>query len=385
MRFLFTCGGTAGHINPALGVAGRLKEVLGDAEFLFIGAEGMMETELVPREGYPIRTIPVGNLSRSLSVSGLRHNLDTARKLLRGSREARRILREFRPDVAVGTGGYVCYPVLREAHALGIPTLVHESNAVPGLTTKLLSRTVDCVMVGFENVREHYPGSTRVEFTGTPVRAAFTSVSRAEARETLGLPDDARLLVSVWGSLGSGHINALMPEFIRLAAADGDFRLIHSAGKRGYAALDAAVRAAPGAGALDGRGIEYRPYIYDMPRVMAAADLVMCRSGASTLGELAALGMPALLVPSPNVTNHHQEKNARLLERRGAAKVLLEGEFDAAALYRTARSLLHDAPALEQMREAMRATGVADAAERIADLVLTYCARGSGVAAAGRR
>ncbi len=134
MRFLFTCGGTAGHINPAIGVAGRLKELLPDAQFLFIGAEGMMETRLVPREGYDLRTIEISNLSRSFSLDGLKHNLHTAKTLLTGERQAREILREFRPDVAVGTGGYVCYPVLRAAHALGIPTPVHVSNAGRGLT-----------------------------------------------------------------------------------------------------------------------------------------------------------------------------------------------------------------------------------------------------------
>ena len=373
MRFLFTCGGTAGHINPAIGVAGRLKQLLPEAEFLFIGAEGKMETELVPREGYPIRTIPVGNLSRSLSLGGLKHNLDTAQKLLRGSAEARRILKEFRPDVAVGTGGYVCYPVLHAAHALHIPTLVHESNAVPGLTTKLLAKSVDCVMVGFENVRENYPHGANVVFTGTPVRTDFVSLSREEARRRLGLDPQRPLLVSVWGSLGSGHINNMLPDFLGLAAQRREFELIHSVGKRDFAGLSKTLQErCGGIDALREKGLDVREYIFDMPLVMAAADLVMCRSGASTLGELAALGKPALLVPSPNVTNHHQEKNARLLESAGAAKVLLEGEFDASGLYDAAEGLLSDPQALESMSAAMRGTGVGDAAERIADLILDY-------------
>lgn len=371
MRFLFTCGGTAGHINPAIGVAGRLKELLPDAEFLFIGAEGMMETELVPREGFQIRTIEVGNLSRSLSLAGLKHNAESVKKLLRGTRQAKAILKAFRPDVAVGTGGYVCYPVLKAAHDLRIPTLVHESNAVPGLTTKLLARTVDCVMVGFENVKDNYPKGTDVAFTGTPVRPDFLHTGRAEARKKLGLPSDTPLLVSVWGSLGSDHINGLMPDFMRLVCAGRDFELIHSAGKRGYAALAEAAKRSCGP-ELKARGVDLREYVYDMPAVMAAADLVMCRSGASTLGELAALGRPALLVPSPNVTNHHQEKNARLLESLGAAKVLPEGQFDAKSLYEQARALLNDGKTLSAMSAAMKRSGVPDAAGRIADLILGY-------------
>lgn len=369
MKFLFTCGGTAGHINPALGVAGRLRELLPDSEFLFIGAKGRMEMELVPREGFAIRGIEIDNLSRSLSLSGLRHNLHTARLLLHSNREARAILNEFQPDVAVGTGGYVCFPALRAAHALGVPTLVHESNATPGLTTRLLSRSVDCVLVGFEQAAENYPKGARVRCTGTPVRGDFERLDRAEARRRLGLDPERPLVVSIWGSLGSDHINALMPEFLTLAGERRGFDVIHSAGKRGYPRLRDAVG---GPASLKARGIDLREYIYDMPAVMAAADLVMCRSGASTLAELAVLGKPALLVPSPNVTGHQQEKNAALLERAGAARVLQEGRFDAKSLYETAESMLKDKAALEQMSEAMRSSGNPNATEDICDLILDY-------------
>ena len=371
MRFLFTCGGTAGHINPAIGVAGRIKSLMPDAEFLFIGAKGMMETELVPREGYPIKTVEVSNLSRSLTLEGLIHNLHTARGLVQSIRDSKRIIREFQPNVVVGTGGYVCYPVLRAAHDLGIPTLVHESNAVPGLTTKLLARTVDCVMVGFEHAAENYPAGTNVVFTGTPVREGFECPDRAAARRQLGLDPAEPLLLSVWGSLGSDHMNGVMAEFAPLAAERREFRLIHSAGKRGYKKLTDAL-AERGCADLLSRGVDIREYIYDMPAVMAAADLIMCRSGASTLGELAAMGKPALLVPSPNVTNHHQEKNAKELADAGAAVMLLEGQFDAASLYETALALLKDPEKLAKMSDSMAKCGVPDATNRITSLVLDY-------------
>lgn len=372
-KFLFTCGGTAGHINPALAVAGRLRELLPDAEFLFIGAAGMMETELVPREGFPIQTIQISNISRSLSLQGLKHNLKTVQRVLTGTAAAKKLIREFQPDVAIGTGGYVCFPVLRAAHALGIPTLVHESNAVPGLTTRLLSRSADCVMLGFEHARENYPKGARLVYTGTPVRGGFTRMGREEARAALGIPGDRPLLLSVWGSLGSDHMNGIMAQLAPMAAQRRDFDLIHSAGKRGYPKLLAAVGG--DAGALKTQGVDLRDYIYDMPTVMAAADLIACRSGASTLGELAALGKPALLVPSPNVTNNHQEKNARELERAGAAEVLLEGQFDAAAFYQRVQTLLGDKNRLQRMAEAMAGCGVPDAAARIADLALDYVDR----------
>lgn len=371
MKFLFTCGGTAGHINPAVGVAGRLKKLIPDAQILFIGAQGMMETELVPREGYPIRTVEISNLSRSLSLDGLKHNLHTARTVVRSTQEAKKIIREFSPDVVIGTGGYVCYPVIAAAHSLGIPTLLHESNAVPGLTTKLLAHSADCIMVGFENAAENYPAGTNVVFTGTPVRDGFETLGRDEARERLGIPAQCKLLLSVWGSLGSDHMNEIMKDFAPLCADRQAFRLIHSAGKRGFPALKRAF--SPEAWErMAAKGVDLREYIYDMPLVMAAADLVMCRAGASTLGELAALGKPALLIPSPNVTNHHQEKNARLLADAGAAEMLLEGGFDAEKLYQTATALLGDAARLSDMAEKMKGCGVPDATARIADQILGY-------------
>lgn len=370
MKFLFACGGTAGHINPAIGLAGRLKQLIPDCEVLFVGAEGMMETSLVPREGYDIKTVKISNISRSLSMAGVKHNLNTIKYVVMSIGEAKKIISDFGPDVVIGTGGYVCYPVLRAAHALGIPALVHESNAVPGLTTKMLAGIVDCIMVGFEKAKENYKSGTNVVYTGTPVRTEFLESDKAACRKALGFEDEKPLVVSVWGSLGSGHMNGIMEEFAAIAAEKGDFRLIHSAGKRGYDKL---------AAALDEKcpdrlekGVDVRPYIYDMPRVMAAADLIMCRSGASTLGELTALGRPAILVPSPNVTNNHQEKNARVLEKAGGAKVLLEGQFTAQSLYEQVCTLLADKAGLESMSEAMLGQGVHDATDRIVEKILEY-------------
>ena len=234
MKFLFTCGGTAGHINPALAVAGRLRELEPDSEFLFIGAEGRMETDLVPRAGYEIRTVRITNIHRGFSVEDIKHNLATLRNVVTSTGEAKRIIREFRPDAAVGTGGYVCYPVLRAAHELGIPTAVHESNAVPGLTTKMLEGSMDAIMVGFEESRANYKHPERVVVTGTPVRAEFLNADKLAARRELGLPEDKPLVASVWGSLGAGHMNEIMTDFIVRACANPFFGVIHSAGKAGY-------------------------------------------------------------------------------------------------------------------------------------------------------
>lgn len=373
MKFILTCGGTAGHINPALAVAGRLRELMPDCEILFIGAEGKMEMELVPREGYKIEPLKITNISRGHSLEAIVHNLDTLKNVAVSTREAKRIMREFKPDVVIGTGGYVCYPVLMAASELKIPTAVHESNAVPGLTTKLLAEHVDKVMVGFEESRGAYHHPEKVEVTGTPVRGEFAAYSKALAKRELGLDPDEPLVVSVWGSLGAAHMNKIMGELITMMDDSRPFRLIHSVGTRYFEDFMATLRqCAPDFARF---GADVRKYIYDMPRVMAAADLILCRAGASTLSELAYMGKPVIIVPSPNVTNNHQEKNARVLEKAGGAKVFLEGEFDAPALMDTVRGLLGDSAQLEAMSQAMLSLAVPGATDRICDIILTLPAK----------
>ncbi len=246
---------------------------------------------------------------------------------------------------------------------------MHESNAVPGLTTKLLAERVDRVMVGFADSREAYHHPEKVEVTGTPVRGEFASYSKALAKKELGLDPDEPLVVSVWGSLGAAHMNKVMGELITLLDARREFRLIHSAGSMYFDGFMEKLEAAMPDFAKFGADV--RKYIYDMPRVMAAADLILCRAGASTLSELAYMGKPVIIVPSPNVTNNHQEKNARVLEKAGGAKVFLEGEFDAQSLLDTVRELLGDEGKLNEMSEAMRSLAVPGATDRICDIILS--------------
>ena len=362
MNFLFTCGGTAGHINPALAVAGILRDRMPDCGILFVGANGKMETDLVPRAGYDIVTVEVTNIHRSLKPSEIMYNFRSLHNARQATKDARKIIEDFQPDVAIGTGGYVCYPVLKAAAQLGIPTVVHESNAVPGLTTKGLSKVVDRVMVGFEESRKHYPHPERVVVTGTPVRTDFFRYTRKEARAELGLTDDRPLVLSVWGSLGAEVMNCQMAECIALECRDGaPFHHIHGAGRDYRAVLDAL----QGSGLADHPEVDVREYIYDMPLVMAAADLVLCRAGASTIAEIAAIAKPAVLVPSPNVVADHQTKNARVLANAGGAVLLPEGESSGEKLYALMTGLLSDAPRREAMSRALRDMAVPDAAEQI--------------------
>ena len=368
MNFLFTCGGTAGHINPALAVAGVLRERMPDCGILFVGANGKMETDLVPRAGYDIVTVEVTNIHRSLKPSEIMYNFRSLHNARQATKDARKIIEDFKPDVAIGTGGYVCYPVLKAAAQLGIPAIVHESNAVPGLTTELLEPYAGRIMVGFESCRQHYKHPEKVAVTGTPVREDFFTLTKEAAKEKLGVNDGRPLIVSFWGSLGASGMNAQMADMLALEAGKEPFHHIHGAGKSGYAAVLKAL-AEKGVDLKDHPSLQVREYIYDMAPVMRAADLVICRAGASTVSELTALGVPAIMVPSPYVTNNHQEKNARALETHGGVEVLLEQDSSGQALFQTAAGILHDDVRREAMASAMAELGIRDAAQRIYETV----------------
>ena len=371
-RVILTCGGTAGHINPAIALAQLMKRENPDVRFLFVGAERGLEKDLVPKAGYDFRTVHISSFHRSFRPAELRHNLCSLGNLLRAPGEARAILRDFQPECVVGTGGYASYPMVKAAARAGIPTAVHESNMVPGLTTRMLEPYAGRIMVGFEACRAHYRHPDKVVVTGTPVRGDFFQLTRQEAREKLGLTDDRPLIVSFWGSLGASHMNEQMAEFMALEAAREPFHHIHGAGVSGYEAM---------CGLLKDRGvrleehpaIQLRPYIYDMAAAMRAADLVICRAGASTVSELTVLGIPAILVPSPYVTNNHQEKNARVLESAGGAVVLTEQESSGKKLFTEACGILHDPARRGQMAQNMAKLGIPDAAERIYQTVLAAC------------
>jgi len=364
MNVIFTCGGTGGHINPAVAVARLLRERRPDAQILFIGAEDGMEKTLVPREGFRLELLKVSNYQRSLTPAGVWHNFKTAWNLRGAYRKADRLIDEFRPDVIVGTGGYASYPALHEGAKKHIPTAVHESNAVPGLTTCLAAKTADRIMVAFEESRAHYACPERVVVTGMPVREEFLYLRKSEARKKLGL-DSRPFVVSCWGSLGAREMNKKIAGFLLCETRAGDpFRHVHATGSYGWRWMPDYVREL-GVDLAAHPSVEMREYIYDMPTLMAAADLVICRGGASTISELTASGTPAIIVPSPNVTGNHQEKNARILESHDAALVIREEECTGESLYESAAKLLRDPARLETMSRNLREMAVVDSAERI--------------------
>lgn len=370
MNILFTCGGTAGHINPAVALARLFRQRKSDTEVLFVGAEAGLEAGLVPKEGFELKTVSITTFHRAWKRKDIIHNLGTVHNLSVSRRQAAAMLDEFKPDLVFGTGGYASYPVVREAARRGVPTAIHESNAVPGLTTRALSKWVDCVMVGFEESRACYRRPERVVVTGTPVRGDFFRYTRRQAREKLGFHDDKPLLLSYWGSLGASRMNEKMVDFIAgECAGRAPFRHIHGAGGDYDRMVKALSERKIDLSAYP--SVDLREYIYDMPTVMAAADLVLCRAGASTLAELIAIARPSVLIPSPNVTNHHQERNAGVMQRSGGAVVLTEEDCTGGTLYDTASALLSDREKRAAMSRALSGLSVPDAAELIYQTLLS--------------
>ncbi len=363
MRIIFTCGGTGGHINPAIAVAKLCQERMPDCEILFMGAEDGMENRLVPREGFRLETLKISNYQRKLTPAGIWHNVTTLVHMAGSLQKAKRIIREFKPDVIVGTGGYASFPALKMGAKLGVTTAVHESNAVPGLTTRMVAKDVDRIMVSFEDSRSYYANPERVIVTGTPVRSEFLYTDKEKARKALGL-DDKPLIVSAWGSLGAREMNKKIARFMVREAEDGLFRHVHATGSFGWKWMPDFVKE-QGLILEKYPQIEMREYIYNMPELMAAADLVICRAGAATISEVCASGTACIMVPSPNVADNHQEKNARVLEKHGAAVVIRESECDGDSLYEAAKKLLMDPEQLSSMGMAAGKIAVVDAAEQI--------------------
>ena len=368
MNVIFTCGGTAGHINPAIAVANILRQRHPEAKILFIGAQGHMEEKLVPQAGYELVTLPGSGLSRKLNLAGIKKNVNALKCVLTAVGRCKKIIRDFGADVIVGTGGYASFPAIYAGSRLGIPTVVHEANALPGLTTKLAAGVATRVLVCYEESRKYYKNPDAVEVVGMPVRKEFLTTGQAEARKELGIDDGKPVVVSAFGSLGAKVMNETMADMMPMEQSDGfPFHHIHAVGSFGWGWMPKRVK---------DNGVDYencpmldiREYIYNMPTVMAAADVIIGRAGSATCNEIAASGTPCILIPSPNVTNNHQEKNARVLEAAGGAIVVLEQDCTAEGMYREVRQLLADEARREAMRHALRGLVKSDSAERICDL-----------------
>ena len=369
MNVIFTCGGTGGHINPAIAVANILKERQPDVKILFIGAQGHMEEKLVPAAGFELVTLPGSGLSRKLNLAGIKKNINAVKCVLSAVGKCKKIIRDFEADVIVGTGGYASFPAIYAGAKLGIPTVVHESNALPGLTTKLAAGVATKVLVCFEESVKHYKKPELVEVVGMPVRKEFLFGNKADARKELGIGDEKPVLVSAFGSQGAKVMNETMADMMPLEQNNSfPFHHIHATGSFGKEWMPKRVK---------DNGVDYescpmldiREYIFNMPTVMAAADVIIGRAGSATCNEIAAAGVPCILIPSPNVTANHQEKNARVLEEAGGAVVVLEKDCTPEGMYRQVTELLADESRRQQMTAALHSLVKTDSADRICDLV----------------
>ena len=360
MRVLLTGGGTSGHVNPALAIADIIKAHEPDVTIAYVGTPTGIEKKLVEKEGYEYFPVKIQGIARSLSPK----NVKAAFLALTAPAQAKKIIKDFRPDVVIGTGGYVCWPLLRAAAGLGVPTLVHESNSIPGLAVKMLDGKVDIILTNFEESAKNLKHKDRVVCVGNPVRFSRSDMTREEARAALGIPESIRFVVlSFGGSLGAEGVNRAAIDVMRgFSSQKSDVAHFHSGGKRYYGD---AIERFESAGLKKSSRLSVSEYIYDMKTYMSAADLVICRSGAMTLTELAMMGKPAILIPSPNVTDDHQYKNAKVLGDRGAAVVIRESELNCESINAEVEKIYADAALRQRMSEKVSEFAKAGVGEEI--------------------
>ena len=325
MRILLAGGGTGGHINPAVAIAGELAKIYPGAEFLFAAVPGNMEDTMIPKQGYPVAHIHVAGFYRSFLPWDIAHNIKAAVWLAGSGHRAEQIIKDFKPDFAIGTGGYVSGPIIRKAEQMGIPVFLHEQNAYPGVTTKMLAPRAETVFLAFEEAQARIPDAKRFEVVGNPVRQNFIGIGKQKARQQLGL-DDHVTIVSVGGSLGATAINRMAADLMAWHADKGEINHIHGFGKNGRERFPKMLKE---------RGLDLSKYprihamefIDKMHLYLAAADLVISRAGAITISELETVGAPSILVPYPYAAENHQYHNGMVLQNAGAALVVEEKDY----------------------------------------------------------
>lgn len=367
MRVLVSGGGTAGHINPALAIADKIKSEIPDAVIEYVGTPGGMENQLVPKAGYKIHVVAVKGFKRKLSFE----NIDAAIKAVTSVAKAKKIIKNFKPDIVIGTGGYVSWPVVKGAAKMGIPTLIHEQNAVPGVTTKMLSKLVDKVMISFESSRQLFEcDQKKLVLTGNPVSEKMLKADKNKMRAMLGIPDGAVVIVSAGGSLGAKMLNGAVFELIKNYSLNNEkIYHFHATGKGGYDEQSKLYKALgfenTDEDTLKKGNVTVKKYIYNMNELLASADIVVCRAGAMTLSEIAAMQKAAVIIPSPNVTNNHQYKNAKVLSDGNAAVLIEEKDLTGELLCEKVKEYAENTQLRKKTEENIKNFAVYDTLDRI--------------------
>lgn len=364
MRVIMTCGGTGGHINPAIAIANTIKENISDAEILFVGTKKGQEGKLVPREGYEIKFVKSEGIRRSLSPANIKAIIMSQISPFL----AKKIIKEFKPDVVIGTGGYACWPILRAAAMMKVPCAVHESNAIPGMAVKMLQNSVDKILVNFTRTADFLKRKDKVLQVGNPLRTAFGNMDKDAARAKIGLKDGELFVLSYGGSGGAEYLNQVAVELMtKYLGSRKDIKLLHAAGSRNYAESLERFNALGGDKV---KNAELAEYIYDMHEKMAAADVVVCRAGAMTVSELSMMGKAAIMIPSPNVVDNHQYKNAKVLAAANAAVLMEEKDVSADSLWAEIENLLGDAEKRGELENNIKQFARLDANKVIFDEIM---------------
>ena len=364
LRILLAGGGTAGHVNPALAIAEIIKDKHPDTQFCFAGTPDGLEAAIVPKEGYDFKPIKIKGFQRKLSLENIKRNIKAMGYLAISGHRSRQIIKEFNPDIVIGTGGYVSGPIVRTAAKMGIRTVIHEANAFPGVTTKILSKYVDKVMLTVKETAKYLDSNVKYTVTGLPVRKGFGGISKQQARERLGLPQNEICILSTGGSLGARVINEAVAKLFKWYQQNNiKINHIHSYGKyQGYKDYPNTLRS-DGVDLNDKR-IRLSEYV-DMPVCMAAADLVISRCGANSLTELEAIGRGSILIPSPNVAENHQYYNGMVLDKAGAGICIEQKDFSAEWLINKIDELYNNREMLQALSDNAKKLYISDTPERV--------------------
>lgn len=358
MRVIITGGGTGGHVYPALSIADELRHRDPTVEILFVGTARGLESKVVPKAGYDFKTIRVDYFKRKFTLE----NIKRAHLLLKGLGDANKVINEFVPDIIVGTGGYVCGPVVLMGNLKGVKTIIHEQNAIPGKTVKILSGFVDKIFTSYEESHSYFRKSHKLVYSGNPVRKEFSSFVKHQSREHIKIDPNRKVIFSVGGSGGAQKVNeAMLDLFEDERLKDVEFH--HVTGSRYYKSFKDQVNGL----ACENPRIHIHEYLDNIGVYMSASDMMISRSGALTLTEIAAMGVPSILIPSPNVAHNHQEVNAKVFEKKGAAVLLREADLNSEILKSTVNNVISDKKLLSSMSEHSKELSKIDATDIICD------------------
>ncbi|MDQ5983421.1 MAG: UDP-N-acetylglucosamine--N-acetylmuramyl-(pentapeptide) pyrophosphoryl-undecaprenol N-acetylglucosamine transferase [Eubacteriales bacterium SKADARSKE-1] len=367
MRIILAGGGTAGHINPALAIAQYIKDHDPEAKILYVGAKGKMEEGLVKKAGFDFKGIGISGFSRAKSLEGFKKNLSTIKKLMYSCIDSKKIIKDFKPDLCIGTGGYVSGPVLWEAIRLKVPIIIHEQNAFPGKTTKMLSKKARKVMLAVEESKKYFSKDCNLVVTGNPIRKEIIIATKGPSKRHLKL-DKRPVILSFGGSLGADKINKAVLHLLVDTAKTDEFQHIHAYGRYGKWFVPKLLE--KGVNLEEHKNFDIREYIDDMPVCLAAADLVICRAGAISLSEIEAQKKASILIPSPNVAENHQYHNAMALVKNGAANIIEETSLTGEKLISVVKEMLSSKEKLREYQKNAGDMAIIDASDRIYKVIL---------------